>query len=94
MSKYGVFFWSVFSRIFAEYGPEKTPYLDTFHAVSFYKKVVLFVSERGAQSSSVTEQLISAENLSVFLWNTSQFFCRTYLNFFDKIFLVVLQKDS
>ena len=27
------FFWSVFSRIQTEYGPEKTPYLDTFHAV-------------------------------------------------------------
>ena len=27
------FFWSVFSCIRAEYGPEKTPYLDTFHAV-------------------------------------------------------------
>ena len=40
------FFWPVFSRIRTEYavfspnagkyGPEKTPYLDTFHAVSFY----------------------------------------------------------
>ena len=27
------FFWFVFSRIRTEYGPEKTPYLDTFHAV-------------------------------------------------------------
>ena len=27
------FFWSAFSRIRTEYGPEKTPYLDTFHAV-------------------------------------------------------------
>ena len=27
------FFWSVFSRIRTEYGPEKIPYLDTFHAV-------------------------------------------------------------
>ena len=30
------FFWSVFSRIRTEYGPEKTPYLDTFHAVSIF----------------------------------------------------------
>ena len=29
----GSFFWSVFSCIRPEYGPEKTPYLDTFHAV-------------------------------------------------------------
>ena len=27
------FLWSVFSRIRTEYGPEETPYLDTFHAV-------------------------------------------------------------
>ena len=27
------FFRSVFSRIRTEYGPEKTPYLETFHAV-------------------------------------------------------------
>ena len=30
------FFWSVFSRIqskYGKYGPEKTSYLDTFHAV-------------------------------------------------------------
>ena len=28
-----IFFWSVFSPIRAEYGPEKAPYLDLFHAV-------------------------------------------------------------
>ena len=27
------YFWSVFSCIRTEYGPEITPYLDTFHAV-------------------------------------------------------------
>ena len=32
VSKYGVFFWSVFSRIRIEHVPEKTPYLDLFHA--------------------------------------------------------------
>ena len=26
-------FWSAFSRIWTEYGPEKTLYLDTFHAL-------------------------------------------------------------
>ena len=36
MSKYGFFFWSVFSSIRTEYGPEKTPYLDTFYAVTEY----------------------------------------------------------
>ena len=31
------YFWSVFSRIRTEYGPEITPYLDIFHAMSRYK---------------------------------------------------------
>ena len=26
-------FWPVFSHVQTKYGPEKTPYLDTFHAV-------------------------------------------------------------
>ena len=32
-------FWSVFSPNTGKYGPEKNPYLDTFHAV----KVTLFI---------------------------------------------------
>ena len=47
------FFWSVFPRIRTEYGPEKTLYLDAFHAVitllkffsSFNKKLNLIVQE-------------------------------------------------
>ena len=46
------FFWSVFSRIWTvsvfssnvgKYGPEQTPYLDTFHAVKFitFSKLML-----------------------------------------------------
>ena len=31
------FFWSVFSCIRTEYGPEKTPYLDTFQAVVTFR---------------------------------------------------------
>ena len=35
------FFWSVFSRTQSEYGPEKTPYFDTFLAVKmFWNKVI------------------------------------------------------
>ena len=33
------FFWSVFSRIRTEYGPEKTPYLDPVHAVVIISKI-------------------------------------------------------
>ena len=50
MSKYGIFsgpyfavfglnmeqYLSVFSPNAGKYGPEKTPYLDTFHAVKFH----------------------------------------------------------
>ena len=52
------FFWSVFSRIRTEYGEtsylsvfipntgkygsEKTPYLDTFHAMSMFFKLLIF----------------------------------------------------
>ena len=38
MSKYGVIsgpFFSVFSPNTGKYGPEITPYLDTFHAVKY-----------------------------------------------------------
>ena len=31
------FFWSIFSPNARKYGPEKTPYLDTFHAVIYLK---------------------------------------------------------
>ena len=36
------FFWCVFSHIGTEYGPEKTPYLDTFHAVKEAARSVNF----------------------------------------------------
>ena len=38
VSKYGVFsgpYFLVFSPNTGKYGPEKTPYMDTFHAVLF-----------------------------------------------------------
>ena len=31
------FFWYAFFRIWTEYRPEKTPYLDTFHSVIFFQ---------------------------------------------------------
>ena len=41
MSKYGAFsgpYFPVFSSKTRKYGPEKTPYLDTFHVVYFLTK--------------------------------------------------------
>ena len=43
MSKYGVFFgryFPVFALSAGKYGPEKTPHLDTFHAVPVYNKCI------------------------------------------------------
>ena len=37
------FFWSVFSRIRIEYGPEGTPYLDIFHTVFHFILLGFFV---------------------------------------------------
>ena len=40
-----IFFWSVFSRIGSntwKYGAEKTPYLDTFHAVYMVPSIPLY----------------------------------------------------
>ena len=37
------FFWSVFSRIRTKYGPEKTPYLDTFHAVFLLQTLTIIL---------------------------------------------------
>ena len=41
VSKYGVFsgpYFPVFSPNAGKYGPEKSPYLDTFHAVENHRK--------------------------------------------------------
>ena len=42
MSKYGVFsgpYFPLFSPNTGKYGPEKTPYLDTFHAAITYRSL-------------------------------------------------------
>ena len=52
------FFWSVFPRIRTEYGPEKTLYLDTFHAV-----IALGI----LNSTKIKQILPLAEKTSVFL---------------------------
>ena len=41
-SKYGAFsgpYFPVFGQNIRKYGPEKTPYLDTFHAVDYLRYV-------------------------------------------------------
>ena len=38
------FFWSVFSSNAGKYGPEKTPYLDTFHAVTTTTKATAVIA--------------------------------------------------
>ena len=46
VSKYGVFngpYFSVFSPNRGKYGPEKTPHLDTFHAVSYFRYIAFCI---------------------------------------------------
>ena len=50
MSKYGVFpdpYFPIFSPNTGKYGPEKTPYLDTFHALQAAEKLMLMEKEKG-----------------------------------------------
>ena len=47
VSKYGVFSgprFSVFGLNTEKYGPEKTPYLDSFHSVLFTKQLHIFIT--------------------------------------------------
>ena len=49
MSKYRVFsgpYFPVFSPITGKYGPEKTPYLDTFYAVVVYDLIDAILCSR------------------------------------------------
>ena len=72
MERYGVqirsYFCSVFSHIRTEYGPEITPYLDTFHAVVTFRKVARWNNYLFNKKSTI----ISQESLK----NS----CRTYGN--------------
>ena len=45
------YLWSVFSPNTGKYGPEITPYLDTFHAVDYFK--IIYASESSLGSSGV-----------------------------------------
>ena len=47
MSKYGVFsgpYFPIFGLNTGKYGPEKTPYLDTFHVVPGYLKAAKYTN--------------------------------------------------
>ena len=66
MSKYGVFsglYFLVFSPNAGKYEPEKTPHLDTFHAVVFYQKAVLnnFVKLMLKHLIRATQSIFSTE---------------------------------
>ena len=53
LSKYGVI-----SRIRTEYGPEKIPYLDTFHAVVTVTQTYIFATRK----TKITQQLFVMAN--------------------------------
>ena len=61
------FFWSVFFRIWTEYGkygPEKSPYLDTFHAVGTIWEKMYHCSSFLIMSTPVDIIVISLEKSS------------------------------
>ena len=73
------FFWSVFSRIWTEYGylsvfspnagkyvPEKAPYLDTFHAVEGVEKETLLVNNDKIVKTFNEHLAETIENLNTF----------------------------
>ena len=77
MSKYGVFFWSVFSRIWAEYGDlrskspysvqmrenaGKTPYLDSSCSESLNIRERLEAVERNKDGRLLSIKKFSSEN--------------------------------
>ena len=71
MSKYGVFsepyFPSVFSPNAGKYGPEKTPYLDTFHAVVISRITSRFIQKDYSKYYAKMESLLlSAANSKEF----------------------------
>ena len=57
------FFWSVFSRIRTEYGPEKTPYLDTFLAVTTISLNMCYMDY------SKTKHCVKSVQIRSFFWS-------------------------
>ena len=52
------FFWSVFSPNTGKYGPEKTPYLDTFHAVNLAFLMIICAMKKKSFSKQALNSLI------------------------------------
>ena len=63
MSKYGVFsgsHFSVFGRNTGKYGPEKTPYLDSFHALLEFSLKFNFIL-LAVKAAKILEHFINFE---------------------------------
>ena len=107
MSKYRFFFWFVFSCIRTEYGdllsastgkygPEKTPYLDVFHAVLRISFLLYSNAFRFCCRDSVATVCLSSEDILENLQNSQS---NTYIKvFFNKIVghqpLTLQKRDS
>ena len=66
VSKYGVFsdpYFPVFSPITGKYGLEKTPYLDTFHAVIYTLKLIKISNSSFLLCSSSAAKLHGGSSL-------------------------------
>ena len=86
------FFWSVFSRIRTEYGPAKTPYFDTFHAVKIqgdFQTCIIVVPLKKSFLKSYRWQ--DQSYLSKINWET--FCCPTSPTRFSK-FCIISRKSK
>ena len=69
VSKYGVIsgpYFSVFGLNTGKYGPEITPYLDTFHASN---KILNFVKYVEIESCSINKTFLLEKFTNIFFWS-------------------------
>ena len=84
---------SVFSLNAGKYGPEKTPYLDTFHAVTRILKFIMFHSDN-INSAKMFKRIlrkIEWDSIDKLVYDTRANFCRSYLLHIQSKFWKFLQ---
>ena len=67
------YFWSVFSRIRTEYGPEKTPYLDKFHTALIAEAGQYEFLGKIATHFTHFHLLTSPSQMKIFIYSTYLF---------------------
>ena len=78
VSKYGVFsgpYFPVFGLNTGKYGPEKTPYLDTFHAIRVYNSANISILDNQMFCTNSTKIVMSWVTWWTLLFSKSCFKC-------------------